>query len=267
MSLWSATDANTGAPKFAPLAGHGISANGDVLFDNVTVGVFKSNVAVGIFGVDASEAANTSMEGHRGYHAGWVTRMQGTGPVQSIAIVSGGKGYTDGYLTITGGGTGNNAANASFTVRANGSVDGITVGTPGAGYSNGYLTITGGGTGNVAANASYTVNAAGNIVSVVIHSGGSNYDSVPTVVALGANTETAVLTATCNTGVITAITLGTPGSNYVTTPAAAALGANNATATFAVTMGGRANRVAYETIAALGSIAADAGADDAVFGV
>lgn len=264
MSLWQATDANTSAPKFAVFQGLGVSANGDVLFDNVQVGAFHSDVALGVFGVSAAEASNTQGEGPKVTHSGWVNRKQGTGPVAGITITSGGKGYTNGFVTIAGGGVSNVAANASYTVRANGSVDGVTIGTPGAGYSNGFLTITNGGSGNSAANIAYTVNAAGNIVSVTINNGGSNYDSVPTLAALGSNTATAALTATVNTGVITAVTVGTPGSGYVSTPTATVANAN-AQATFSVTMGGRANRIQYETLVATGSIGADSGADDAQF--
>jgi hypothetical protein len=261
------TDANTGAPKFAPYQGLGVSANGSVLFDNVTAGAFHSNVALGVFGVDASEKSNTQGEGPKMTHAGWVARKVGTGPVASIAITAPGKGYTNGFLTITGGGTGNNAANASYAVQANGSVDSIAISTPGAGYSNGFLTITGGGTGNSAANASYTVNAAGNIVSVIINNGGSNYDSVPTVQALGSNTATASLLATCNTGSIVSVTLVTPGDSYVST-VSVTVANGNSQATFAATMGGRANRKEYITLVAAGSMLSDnvANTDDATVG-
>ena len=271
MSLWNMTDANTGAPKFALYSGLGVSANGKVLFDNVQTSALVSGVALGVFGVDASEKSNTSFEGPGMTHAGWVSRKAGTGPVESVTIVSGGKGYANGFLTITGGGEANNSANASYTVRANGSVDGIDITTPGAGYdntaANSYLTITGGGTGNSAANASFTVNAAGNIVSVIINNGGSNYDSVPTVRSLAANTEQAVFLATLNTGVITAVTLVTAGNSYVSTPTATVAN-SNAQATFAVTMGGRANRREYITLVAAGSMASDnvANNDDAIVG-
>lgn len=265
MSLWQATDANTSAPKFAVFQGLGVSANGNVLFDNVQTGAFVSGVGIGVFGVSAAEAGNTSGEGPKVAHSGWVNRKEGSGPIAGISITSGGKGYANGFLSITGGGASNTTANASYAVRANGSVDTVTIATPGAGYSNGFVTITNGGTGNSAANISYTVNAAGNIVSVIINNGGSNYDSVPTLAVLGSNTATASLTATTNTGVIVGVTLVTPGSGYVSTPTVAATGANNATAVFAATMGGRANRVQFETLVATGSIGADSGADDTQF--
>lgn len=46
------------------------------MFGNTTVGAFIDNIAVGVFGVDAAEAANTA----KGIsHAGWVLRTVGTG--------------------------------------------------------------------------------------------------------------------------------------------------------------------------------------------
>ncbi len=79
MSLWNSTDANTGAPKFAVASGLGISANGNQLYGNTQVGAFKSNLAIGVFGVSASEASNTQFGGANTTHAGWVLRTVGQG--------------------------------------------------------------------------------------------------------------------------------------------------------------------------------------------
>lgn len=100
--------------------------------------------------------------------------------------------------------------------RGTGGIQSIAISNNGTGYSgNGFLTITGGGTGNTSANVSYVV-SGGSIVSVALVSGGVNYKTTPTVNAVAAFTVQAQ---------------------------------------FVVTMGGRANRVQYETIAAMGSIA------------
>ena len=77
MSLWSNTDANTSAPKFAVAGGKGVAANGFTLFANTTADVFVDGAAIGVFGVDTVEqgvAANP-----KGGHAGWVLRTEGTG--------------------------------------------------------------------------------------------------------------------------------------------------------------------------------------------
>lgn len=116
---------------------------------------------------------------------------------------------------------------AGWTLRkaGTGPVLNITVTNPGANYrSNGFITFTGGG--GTGANASYTVNTVSNtIVSVTVNSGGDGYLTSP------------VATAANGTGVNSAV--------------------------FTVTMGGRAGRVEYETLVAMGSMTGD-GNDDTV---
>ena len=77
MALWSNTDANTSAPKFAPASGLGVAANGDLLFSNTTQDVFVSGAAIGVFGVDTTEQQATTTA--KGGHAGWVLRKVGSG--------------------------------------------------------------------------------------------------------------------------------------------------------------------------------------------
>ena len=47
MALWSSTDANTGAPKFAAASGLGVSANGRVLYANTQASAFVTGANVG----------------------------------------------------------------------------------------------------------------------------------------------------------------------------------------------------------------------------
>lgn len=155
MALWSNTDANTSAPKFAVAAGFGVSANGFTLFENATIDAYIQNEAVGVFGVTSSEkTAETSAQ-----HAGWTLKKQGTGPVISITANTG--SYSpDGnvYLTFTGGGTGNTRANAQIQTNGAKLITGITINvggeyttTPTIGAvpnSNVALTITMGGRAN-----------------------------------------------------------------------------------------------------------------------
>lgn len=154
MALWNMTDANTGAPKFAVAGGLGVSANGNVLFDNVTVGAFHTGTSIGVFGVSNTEAQNTTTEGANTTHAGWVLRKEGTGYVQSITVVAGGNGYTPG---------------------------------------SGFITFTGGGSG-VGANATYQVNAAGSIANVTMNYVGNTYNIAPSVNAAVAYTNAASFT-------------------------------------------------------------------------
>jgi hypothetical protein len=88
---------------------------------------------------------------------------------------------------------------------------------------NSFISFTGGGTGNTSANARVTVNTAGYIISIAVLNGGS-YSTTPT--------------ASKNTG-------------------------STSNAAYTVTMGGRANRVSYETLVAMGSITGDS--DDTYF--
>jgi hypothetical protein len=133
MALWTASDANTGAPKFAIFGGIGVSANGNVLFSNTQVNAFHANVGLGANGVTTTE--KSAMPGPA--HSGWVKEMRCTGYVTAVAVTNGGTGYTPGpgWITFTGGGTANSLANALFQVNAAGSIANVTV-TPGVAGAN-----------------------------------------------------------------------------------------------------------------------------------
>lgn len=197
MSLWGNVDYATGNNK--PLY-----ANTSNTVSNSTINgsVANTNAYYGdVFGVSATEKAGT--EGAKTQHAGWVSRKVGTGPIASIAIVSGGAGYNAaGYLTVTdnsvlGTGTG---ANVSFTI------------------ANTRNTMQ-----------SYSTNAAWNVInSIVINSVGSGYsDSTNIELASGV----------------------TPISE----------------ASYTITLGGRGDRVAYETLVAMRSISGDDPKDNSIF--
>ena len=59
MSLWSNTDANTSAPKYAVAGGLGVSANGFITYGNTTTDAFVTGIALGTFGVSADETVGT----------------------------------------------------------------------------------------------------------------------------------------------------------------------------------------------------------------
>ena len=168
-------------PKYAPayVKIAPTQDNSNTLFGNTQISATITNQAVGVFGIDTTEKANNTAEGRKSAHAGWNLRKAGTGGIVSITAV-GGTGYAaSGFLTITGGGVGNTAANVAFANTPNG-VYTCTINNPGS------------------------------------------YSSTPTV------------TGPSGTGAV-----------------------------FTVTMGGRANRVSYETLVAMGSMTGDA-SDDAI---
>ncbi len=181
MSLWKSEDAASNAPVYTVASGYGISANGSTLYENANLAQYS---ATGVYGVDKTESGITSGDGKKVAHAGWNLARRGTGPVVSIAA------NTGAYSNL----------------------------------GNVYLTFTGGGTGNVAANARIFINTISNAVTTVVVNEGGNYTTTPT---------------------ITAIT------------------STDGAATFTVTMGGRANRVSYETLVAMGSMTGDG--DDTYF--
>lgn len=125
---------------------------------------------------------------------------------------------------VSGTYTGNDqdyAAHAGWNLRiaGTGPLTGLTIVSPGAGYNIGGGAANGyitftGGYGS-GANAKWFSNANGSITSVVVNNYGSGYNVAPT--ASIANTNTAI-------------------------------------ATFAVSVGGRAGRVSYETLVAMGSL-------------
>jgi hypothetical protein len=173
--------------------------------------------------------------------------------VSSIAVTSGGSGYTSNpTVTITGGGgsgavatasvgavvtgislsnmgagyttapsvtisdtTGSGATAVAIVSYALGSVTAPTAGT-GTGYLVGdVVNLTGGG-GSGAAAAVATVDVNGAILTVNVSSGGSGYTSAPTISSITSVAGTgAVLTpALATTGVVSAINVTNGGSGY-----------------------------------------------------
>lgn len=94
MPLFSATDANTGAPKWAVASGLGVSANGFTLYANTTSGAYVPGLAVGVFGVNETEIALADNATDKPAHTGWVLRTEGTGGrsgrIQTEVLVAGG---------------------------------------------------------------------------------------------------------------------------------------------------------------------------------
>lgn len=193
MSLWGNLDGITGnnKPKYA---------NTSYRISNSTINGSAANTAKyygAVYGVSATEAANTLVDGGKTAHAGWVSQKIGTGPVATIAIANGGQGYNAaGFLTISGGGDG--TINVSYTI-AN----------------------------SLNSMQSYSSNARQNtIATITINNSGAGFNVAPTVIAGGSNI---------------------------------------APASFTVALGGRAGRVQYETLVAMGSMTGDDTGDDKYF--
>lgn len=119
-----------------------------------------------------------------------------------------------------------------------GPIKNIIITNGGQGYNAaGFLTISGGGDGTV--NVAYTIANAQNLLQ--------SYSS----------------NARLNT--IATLTIVSPGAGFNVAPTVIAGGANIAPATFTVELGGRAGRVQYETLVAMGSITGDDPGDDKYF--
>ena len=262
MALWSNTDANTSAPKYAVAGGLGVSANGEVLYANTQADAFVTGIELGVFGISPDETF-------------------GKGNVGSLTIVNAGTGFTvRPTLTITGANT------VQATALANGKVVSATITNAGTGYGVGNTFTATGGTGTSAVLTVNTVDGNGNVTAVSITVAG-DYTVLPTLTnnPFTSNTGTGTgFTANLAIGVgSTQITAA--GENYEANSVAVTVGGSGGTGasvTAGLTgqdttnagahagwvlrtegTGGRAGRVQLETLVAMGSITSD-GADDTV---
>jgi hypothetical protein len=250
MPLWSNTDANTSAPKYAVAGGLGVSANGDVLYTNTTADAFVPGATIGVFGVSASEKS-------------------GTGNVATLTITSAGSGFTARpTLSITGANT------VQAVAIANAKTVGVTITAAGTGYVAGQVFTATGGTGTATTLTITTVNGSGNVTAVSITQAG-DYTALPTLT----NNPFTSNTTVSGTGFTATLSMGV-GSTLVTTVTVGGAGGTGAIVAPVLTgqegtskgvlagwnlrkegSGGRAGRVQYECLVAMGSISGD-GADD-----
>lgn len=263
MSLWSNTDANTSAPKYAVAGGLGVAGNGDTLYANTTADVFVPGLTLGVFGVSANE-------------------MQGTGNVATLIITSAGSGFTARpTVTVTGANT------VQAVATATGKVVTATITAAGTGYvANQFLNVTA-GTGTSANLKVTSVDANGNVTAVSIQTAGA-YTVLPTLTdnPFTSNTSVAGVGFRANLSIgVGSTTVTTVGEGYdQSTVAVTVGGAGGAGAVVATQLtgqegdtkgalagwnlrkvgsGGREGRVSYECLVAMGSITGD-GADDSV---
>jgi hypothetical protein len=261
MPLWSNTDANTSAPKYAVAGGLGVSANGDVLYTNTTADAFVPGATIGVFGVSASEKS-------------------GTGNVATLTITSAGSGFTARpTLSITGANT------VQAVAIANAKTVGVTITAAGTGYVAGQVFTATGGTGTATTLTITTVNGSGNVTAVSITQAG-DYTALPTLTNNPFTSNTTVagtgFTATLSMGVGSTL-VTTVGEQYNSSDVTVTVGGAGGTGAVVAPVltgqegtskgvlagwnlrkegsGGRAGRVQYECLVAMGSISGD-GADD-----
>lgn len=277
MSQWKNDDSAANSVNWAAVRVNKTpnTTNQTNLFGNVTSGAFISGVAVGQFGVDSTENAVSS----GGLIAGQVT--------------FGGSGYAaNATVTLAGGGGSSGVANAHANT-STGRIDAVNISTAGSGYSSSPgVTIAApaaisfnantqgiSGTGNVAinitsANSKFQV---GDKVRYLVTAGNTAISPLANntqYYVVACNTTTIGISSTLN-GSPTALTVvvadesGHSVTGETATGAVVVGGAKNKGVTHAgwvlrtVGSGGRAGRVQYETLVAMGSMTGDA-SDDTV---
>ena len=250
MSLWGKLDAANNAPKHKSIIA-GSTARGNVAYQNTTVNSFVDKQGATLYGVNTTEANLIQ----KGVHPGWVIMRTGAGPVASITVNAGGV----------------NIANGETVTLSNG-------------YSNGLLTLTSNATGNVASavittggvfdtNTTVAIgfNRQRHLASILITGTATGFSNTDTIRVSNGTTNATATLATNSTGGTLVVTITNVGlfsnttSNTQTVVAVLAnTGANSAGsgATFQAnvspstggsitinTLGGRAGRKQYETLA------------------
>lgn len=248
------------------------------MYTNTTIGAFQPNMAIGVFGLDATEMGFNS------------------GPLGIARVTYGGTGYTANAavtITVTNGGTsGVINAFANTTAGVGGKITALNISTAGSGYiAAPILTIAAPTAQTIYANTTSVVNASDVILISSANSryqvGDRLYYGVPTsntaipnltgntyYYVSFANTSAIAISATQN-GANVDLAAGTGASaesHTLTGDTATGIvmvrGAKNQGAAHAGWVlrkegtGGRAGRVQFETLVAMGSL----GATDAKYG-
>lgn len=242
------------------------------MFENTSIGVFQSNLAVGVFGVDTTEMSFNS------------------GPLGIARVTYGGSGYSaNATVTITavnGGTSGAANAFANTTAGVGGKITAINVTANGSGYiSNPSVVISAPTPQTITANTTGVNNAADVIIltnaNSLFQAGDRLFYGVPTgntaipnltsntfYYVSFANTTSLALSTTksgSNVDLNTAVVVA--GQSHTLTGDTAtgiiiARGAKNGGVAHAGWVirkegtGGRAGRVQYETLVAMGSLGA-----------
>jgi hypothetical protein len=198
-----------------------------------------------------------------------VSSIFGTRPVATVAVTSGGSGYTAGeVLTLTGGG-GSGATATVGTVSGTGAIQTISLTTPGSGFTTAPTGSTGAtGTGAVLATtlvaqgtgATLTLPTSGSINSITITNGGSLYTtpvaaSAVTISAPAAGGTAAVVgsvTTAGTTGSVYSVEITNSGTRYGTAPTVS-IAAGTTTATAVASLSQSCTSAGSNSIQAVGT--------------
>lgn len=264
MSQWANSDAASNSVLWAPtsvkLAPN--STNRDALYGNTTADAFISGATVGMFAINATESLGESN-------------------VVSVSVTAAGNGFTVRPTVVFSGGGGSGAAgNTTAKVVA------VALGGSGGGtgYVNAEVVTVNGGTGTSANVTIANTNGSGVVTSVTLVAGQvGSYTVLPTL-ANNAPTGGSGSGLALNLSIgLNTVTVSANGSGYTSAPTVTIGGAGgaNATATASINTsegkkgaphagwvlrtegsGGRAGRVTYETLVAMGSVGTDNNNDD-----
>lgn len=275
MAQWGKTDNYSNSviwavSEFNATANTGVGSNRQKFYGNVTPSAYVTGITAGQFGADTTELG------------------VGSGVINQVTITYAGSGYTTGAnAAITGGG--GSSGNVSAVANSTGKIGSTTIVNAGSSYETN-PTITIPAPAATSFNANSAVNPTANLITISSATAFVAGDPVTYSVAAG-NTAIGGLTsgtkyyiqfanvthvalATVAGGARIGLTKGFTETGHTlqgdtATAAAVVGGASNKGVSHAgwvvrkVGSGGRAGRVQYETLVAMGSITSD-GSDDAV---
>lgn len=266
MPQWGKSDAASNSVIWAPTSVNKTpnTTNRDNLYGNTTADAFITGATIGMFAMDNSES-------------------KGEANVTTVAVTAAGSGFTVRPTVTFSGGGGTGAAgntNAKLVAVALGG----GTGNGGTGYVNAEVVTVNGGTGTSANVTIANTDASGVVTAVSIVSGQAGVYTVLPTLANNAPTGGTGSGLRLNLTIgLNAVTVTANGSGYTSAPTVTigGTGGNGATATASINTsegkkgaphagwvlrkegsGGRAGRVTYETLVAMGSISTDNNADD-----
>lgn len=136
------------------------AANNTALYINTTPEAFEHDMsaAIGQFGVSVNQAQNTTGEGTKITHPGWLLRKEFMGPVANTTI-GGGSGYTNGGVIVFSG-TGETNGYGVLTTNSTGGVTAVTITVSGLFTNVGSVTVSN-PNGAISVNSTFSVANAG----------------------------------------------------------------------------------------------------------
>lgn len=199
------------------LIGSTVSPNAYWVWDGSSLfgaGTLAPQVTLVNSGRNYTSAPTVTANGGSGSGATFLATVA-DGSVTDITVTNPGSGYLEGdlpQLTITGGGS-DNQARAHAVISTTGGVTEVDVTNGGNSYTNDvHVTFSGGGGSGAQAVVSSAIN--GVIVSITVTNPGSGYTSPPTVAFTATGGSGATAVANITRGQITSIVVDSGGSGY-----------------------------------------------------